>query len=61
MIAPVPRMKKVTLKYTEEVTLNPASGTTAMYRFRANDLFDPNYESTGHQPRGFDQWMGFYN
>jgi len=60
-IAPVPKTKKVTLKYTTEVTLNPGSGSTATYRFRANDLYDPDFETGGHQPRGFDQWMAFYN
>lgn len=48
MIAPVPRMKKVTFKYTEEINLNPAAAGTAQYRFWANNLYDPNYEAGGH-------------
>jgi len=49
------------LRYHETVTLTSVAGAINTYVFRANDLFDPNYTGTGHQPMGFDQMMVFYN
>lgn len=49
-------------RYATSVSLNPgAAGSNALYQFRANDLYDPDFTSTGGQPRGFDQIMAFYN
>jgi hypothetical protein len=50
-----------TLRYSTTFQLTCTSGATATYVFRANDLFDPDYTSTGHQPMGFDQMMLSYN
>jgi len=50
-----------TLRYSENFTLTVTSGVMATYVYRANDLFDPNFTGTGHQPMGFDQMMVFYN
>ena len=48
--------------YCETIALSVGTGGTAsVYTFRANDLYDPNFTGTGHQPLGFDQWMAFYN
>lgn len=49
------------LRYSDTVTLTATSGLLATYVFRANDLYDPDFTSTGHQPMGFDQMMQNYN
>lgn len=58
-IFPVVVTKK--LRYSTTFQLTCTSGAAATYVFRANDLFDPDYTGTGHQPMGFDQMILFYN
>lgn len=50
-----------TLRYHTNVVLSSGAGTVGTYVFRANDCYDPDYTSTGHQPMGFDQLMAFYD
>lgn len=50
------------LRYCDVTGLGTTSGAiTSTYVYRANDLFDPDFTSTGHQPMGFDQLMLWYN
>jgi len=49
------------MRYSTSFGLTTTSGVPAAYVLRANDLFDPDFTSTGHQPMGFDQMMLFYN
>jgi len=49
------------LRYSTSFSLTCTAGVVASYVFRANDLFDPDFTSTGHQPMGFDQMMLSYN
>jgi hypothetical protein len=49
------------LRYSASTSLTATSGVPATYVVRANDAFDPDYTSGGHQPMGFDQMMVFYN
>jgi len=49
------------LRYHTNVTLTSTVGAIATYIFRANDLNDPDFTSTGHRPMGHDQMMVFYN
>lgn len=50
--------RRVTLEYAESFVLQSQTLLSAMgtpQYFSLNDLFDPNYTGSGHQPRGFDQ------
>ncbi len=55
-----PDSLRVKLVYAESVTLVSASAS-GTYTFLGNDLYDPNFSGTGHQPRGFDQYSALYN
>lgn len=57
---PHKKTMKATLLYHEVTSSNPGVGGIGVQRFRANGLTDPNSTGVGHQPRGFDQFMGFY-
>jgi len=58
----MPPVFTTVLRYYEEFTLDPPTASiTGNYVFSANGMFDPNITSTGHQPRGFDQLMAFYD
>lgn len=59
--APVPPTLGTKLKYTDFFSLSSTVGVPASYVFSANGLFDPNITGTGHQPRGFDQFMSLYD
>jgi len=56
----VPARFVATLPYVEFFTLDSTSGVPAYYLFAANSCYDPDQTSTGHQPRGFDQYMAMY-
>lgn len=50
-----------TLRYSTSFGIGAAVGAPSTYIIRANDLFDPDFTGTGHQPMGFDQLMTWYN
>lgn len=43
------------------ITLASAAANPGVHVFSCNGLFDPDVTGTGHQPRGFDQLMLFYD
>lgn len=53
---------KMAFRYVDTITLNPDFGSNMAYHtFSCNGLYDPDITGTGHQPRGFDQYMQFYH
>ncbi len=55
-----PKTQLVELTYCDEIGI-PELSAGAPYKFRLNSIFDPDVTSTGHQPRGHDQWNAIYN
>jgi len=51
---------QTTLRYTDIWALGPGA-QAGQYTYRGNSLFDPDYTSTGHQPRYFDQYSAVYS
>lgn len=57
---PLGDTQSANLRYVE--TISFTAGTTVTdYIYRANGLYDPNVSGVGHQPRGFDQMMAFFD
>jgi len=55
-----PETYRTTLIYNEALTLDPDVGGTHYYSFNANNLYDPNYTGTGHQPLYYDNLTQIY-
>lgn len=55
--APTPNTRLAKLRYTEAIDVSAISDVRV---FSANGLYDPYITGIGHQPRGFDQYMAFY-
>lgn len=54
--------KIVSFVYADRAGLSATTGGLAIAPvvFSLNGLFDPDVSGTGHQPRGFDQWMALF-
>lgn len=61
LLNPFPQRRYVKLRYVQEYTLDPSSGTPVYQVFVCNGLYDPDATGTGHQPMFFDQLTAIYN
>lgn len=59
--APIPDKAMVKLRYCELRRPTVNAGVLTEIAYRANGMFDPYDPVGGHQPLGFDEWMGLYN
>lgn len=59
--AGLPKRLTVRQRYHQTITINPTLAALGYWEFRANDIYDPDFSGTGHQPSGFDQMMALYN
>lgn len=56
-----PKKQLVQLTYCDNVIVPSVdTAVSGPYMFRLNSIFDPDKTSTGHQPRGHDQWSAMY-
>lgn len=56
----IPKSTVKKFRYVQDISIDPVgAGVMQSYVFRANSLYDPDYESVivGHQPYGFDQYV----
>lgn len=56
----MPIKYKTSNRYATVANLDATAVIPAVHVFRANDLYDPDFTGVGHQPRGFDELMAFY-
>lgn len=59
----LPQHRVVRMRYCESfnVTTTTVANQFAGPTLCCNNLYDPNYSSTGHQPYGYDQMKALYN
>lgn len=55
-----PQSMKTKVRYTERIEFTPTSTSVQQFQFLGNGIYDPNVTGTGHQPRGFDEFMDIY-
>ncbi len=61
LIGGYPDQKRVTLRYTEQISMTSTTGAITSQTFRGNSPFDPNQTGTGAQPANYDDWTAIYN
>jgi len=59
---PIPVSQMIEFPYVQNVQMDPTSGAPVVQLWNLTGMYDPDQTGTGHQPMGFDQWVGlFYN
>lgn len=57
---PFPNKMSATLRYSQNISLNPTSILSVAHVFRAASIFDPDFTGVGHQPYGHDQYQNIF-
>lgn len=57
----LPTSRVIKQRYSTFITIDAPATTIASHAFRANDVYDPDYTGSGHQPLYFDELMELYN
>lgn len=55
-----PQSMRTKLRYVDRLDFAPTSTTPIVSTFRGNGMYDPLFDTGGHQPRGFDDYMDIY-
>ncbi len=51
----------VKMKYVDSYAVSVSAGVGAVYQYRLNSIFDPDFTSGGHQPYTRDTYAAIYN
>lgn len=54
----IPTKTVKTFKYQTTIELDPSAVSSSAFYFRANGMYDPEVPVGGHQPLGFDEYLG---
>lgn len=61
LVSPIASHAFVKMRYSQGFSLDPSvAGSVTSWRFKANGIYDPDTDGTGHQPITRDQWAIFY-
>lgn len=57
----LPLQRTAHMTYNDTISLSGTAGLLSTYVYRANNIYDPDQVSIGHQPFSYDQWGTLYN
>lgn len=55
-----PQSMRTKLRYVDRYDFEPTGTTPVVTTIRGNGMYDPLWDASGHQPRGFDDYMDLY-